>query len=525
MQPAGPSDAAARGAATGANTSTVKAKGTAQERRRRAAQESARARRQYETLSLLWCEKLFVPVDAATLRQAAHYITPEDYDGIIVERVADNLCGYPLCSRKTRAIDRQFHISLSRRKVFDVSEHGNYCGDRCMVGSRFYRYQLPEDPVYMRKRGADLDIDVLPLDYDGTTAVATEKGGVWDGKVKQEEKEEQQQQQQQNTDQNTLEWYRRSLVRKMNIPESVAASSPLRIVEHVPGEAAFDASSVGEAIGRLSFADVEGFKPEKDKQRIKQAVRAVNTTAAAREASNVVAGGSTSEKGGQQAGDDDGVLRVTVKGMPPEAQKMMDAQWLSGCDDDDESDGDTIPASDSGHFAKLFPGENSRHGYLSMSLFGRMWTLVDILATKSTAAFLRDLAQAGAADQLRTRAADYYVAPSDESMATRQGLFASGMARELDELRHRLRITAAPGVELRMLVSTLELRSNMVIFNKGERQLLCVVLLLALARVLEGLGRELDSPTTAQELDTMLGSLGSDRALLGAVAARFHQPY
>ncbi|KAJ2709106.1 hypothetical protein H4R19_004416 [Coemansia spiralis] len=500
-----------------AGPGAAKTKKAALERRQRAARESTQARAQYEQLSLQWCEKLFVPVDAATLRQAAQHLTPEDYDGVIEERATEDLCGYPLCSRKPQTIDKRFHISLSQRKVFDISEHGSYCGSKCMVGSRFFRLQLPNDPVYMRKRGADLDIEILPVDYDS----AAMPGAGVDGKSVGNECAQQEEQ--------ALEWHRRSLVRKMNIPEAAAVASPLRIVEHAPADAKFD---VADAIDRLSFADVEGFKPEKDEARIKRAVRSVVAASAPKVARHAKPARppATSEtnKAGAQAADDDGVLRLGVQDQPEEAQEMLAALWLSGSDsDDDDEDGDgpAPPARDCGHFTKLFPGEASRHGQLSMSLFGRMWTLVDIVATKCTAAFLCDLARDGTADQLRKHAVDYYASPEDESMAKRQELFAAAMVRELDELRHQLRITTAPGVELRMLVSTLELRSNMVVFSKEERQLLCAVLLLALARSVRELGQELERPATAAALDATLVSLGSDKSLLDAIAERLHEQY
>ncbi|KAJ2767844.1 hypothetical protein IWQ57_003787 [Coemansia nantahalensis] len=505
----------------------AKAEKAVKQRRQLAAQESARARAQYEQHSLEWCEKLFVPVDAATLRQAARYLTPEDYDGVIVERAAEGLCGYPLCSRTPQTIDKRFHISLSQRKVFDISEHGNYCGSKCMVGSRFYRLQLPEDPVYMRKRGADLDIDVLPLDYDSAAVL----GAGAHGKTR-EDGCPPPEQQPCDGEEGALEWYRRSLVRKMNIPETVATASPLKIVEHAPGDAKYD---VADAIDRLTFADVEGFKPEKDEARIKKAVRTVGAAAAPKEARDASVGRRAATGETNKAGvlahdnDADGVLRVVVKGQPPEAEQMLNALWHSDSDsasDDDgeESRGPAPPAGSSNHFARLFAGEASRHGQLSMSLFGRMWSLVDIVATKSTAALLRDLAHGGPADQLRERAAGYYASPDDESMATRHELFAAAMERELDELRPRLHIATTPGAELRMLVWTLELRSNMVVFSKEEHQLLCLVLLLALARALPELGRELERPATAAALDTALGSLGTDRSLLGAIAGRLHEP-
>ncbi|KAJ2373864.1 hypothetical protein GGI05_007390, partial [Coemansia sp. RSA 2603] len=231
----------------------------AQQRRRSVVKESVRTRAQYESLSLRWQEKLSDPVSEDLLVQAARYITPDDYDSIIEERLAGNLCAYPLCDRKPRKGLQRFHISLAKRKVFDQEELKQYCCNQCMVGSRFYKQQLSEEALYMRGRNFKIDIIVMPLSYSEEQkpgeALAKAVGGV-------------------NGDSESLQtWYRKSLMNKMMIPKLVADNNPLQIVEHEAEPASFD---IVEGLGKMQFADIEGFEPEADSARIKRDVVRIN---------------------------------------------------------------------------------------------------------------------------------------------------------------------------------------------------------------------------------------------------------
>ncbi|PIA13949.1 hypothetical protein COEREDRAFT_10886 [Coemansia reversa NRRL 1564] len=110
-------------------------------------------------------------------------------------------------------------------------------------------------------------------------------------------------------------------------------------------------------------------------------------------------------------------------------------------------------------------------------------------------------------------------------MAKRQELLVDNIIRELDEIKRKLYIKVALRREVQMLVSTLELHSNMAMFSEGELQLLGIAFVLALARSMEELQNIIDSPKSSAELDAVLHSLGSDRSLLDMVARRLHEPY
>ncbi|KAJ2083289.1 hypothetical protein H4R24_000936 [Coemansia sp. RSA 988] len=509
-----------------ATASANKPKAEGKERRRTAVKESLRTREQYERLSLLWCEKLLDAVSEAVLKQAARYITPEDYDGVVEERTSSDLCGYPLCNRKPKKLEKRYHISLARRKVFDISEQGSYCGNSCMVGSRIYRHQLPEDPLYMRNQSQEQQIEIMPLEYNVNTTVAAAASSdatkVVEGSADGERLE--------SANDDALAWYRRSLMKKMNIPEAVAAASPLQIVEHDSGNAEFD---ISETVAKLSFADIEGFEPEADSARVKKAVRKVARVEAAAQRSKADTGKQSVESTETTAKQDtekyseNGVLKLTVEGRPPDAQQRMDSLVLPFSDDEDsdDSDGPEPTPTGSDHFAKLFSSEQSRRAGPTLSLFGRMWTLIDRMATTNTVEFLRDLRNVDDIDELQSKTVEYYSSLGDHTMAKRQELLVDNIIRELDEIKRRLRIKVALRREVQMLVSTLELHSNMAMFSEGELQLLGIAFILALARSIEELQRVVESPESSAELDLVLRSLGSDRSLLDMVARRLHEPY
>ncbi|KAJ2159643.1 hypothetical protein GGF46_002888 [Coemansia sp. RSA 552] len=473
-----------------------------EDQRRAEMRASLQTREQYDKLWMQWHLKLLAPVSEQVLQQAARYLTPEDFDGVVEERAGSDLCGYPLCNRKAQQLKQRYHISLARRKVFDISEQVNYCSGRCMAGARFFRHQLPEDPIYMRGRNQTLHIDVLPLDSKEVPRSKADDGPAWkrsgEGEVS-----------------DALERYRKKQMDKMNIPEAVATNNPLTIVEHSPESAR---PGIEEDMARLSFADVEGFKPKIDAARIKTDIRRAQGIAAAKPKAR------PGPKAEEQPSDAE-VLRITVDGKEPKAQWLHEAQsshsseYGSSGDSDSDSDEGETAASDTGYFKQLFPNSTQR-GMPTLSLFGRMWTLVDRIATKSTAAFLRDLGQTDDVSALYARAAEYRAAPGDQAMATRQGLLADGVLREIDGLWRKMGVALVLTHEVQILVSTLELDSNMAVFGQGELQLLGLVVVLALTQADPGIRRAVDGSQGAQELDATLKGLGSDRSLLGTIAQR-----
>ncbi|KAJ2369657.1 hypothetical protein H4S02_009906, partial [Coemansia sp. RSA 2611] len=381
--------ALSRPATATASATDAKASREARARRRNTVRESVRTKARFDSLVLRWQEKLLEPATSELLlRQAAQYLTPDDFDSVILERTSGDLCGYPLCARATRKLEQRYHISLRQRKLFDMEEHASYCSNRCMVGSRFYRQQLSEEPVYMRSRKENLDIEVLPLsvgDNRDQVSPAEPNGAPAADSTS-------------TSDQSLINWYRDSLLAKMNIPKRVADANPLQIVEHTPTEVVdVDLSA---AVGKLQFADIEGFEPEADRDT-------------ASRGSAVPARGPV-KKGSELLRR---VAETDVESSPSAPPTPVDAtpcdtdakdkdsddseaeESTSDGDEDEEADDNDSDvegsAVDSGHFAKLVETQGSHVGARpALSLFGRMWMLADRITSEKTQKYLRDLKQA-----------------------------------------------------------------------------------------------------------------------------------
>ncbi|KAJ2118274.1 hypothetical protein IW146_000054 [Coemansia sp. RSA 922] len=528
--------------APAATSADAKAAREARARRRNMARDSVRTKARYDSLVLRWQEKLLNPATSELLlKQAAQYLTPYEFDNIILERTSGDLCGYPLCANPARKMGKRYHISVRQRKLFDMEEHASYCSNRCMVGSRFYKQQLSEDPVYMRSRKENLDIEVLPLsignDQDQISltglsgASTTEAISV--------------------SDQSLIDWYRDSLMAKMNIPKRVADANPLQIVEHTSVEMADN--DLSAAVGKLQFADIEGFEPEADTSRIKKAISFTTKLSKARgnkstaRRDNAVPTKVPAKRGSELLRR---VVDTDVESSPSGPPTPLDTTPCdtdakdkdsdnseteeSKSDDDKEEDEDEDDEDsdvgggvvDSGCFVKQLDIESIHMGAKpALSLFGRMWMLADRMATEKTQKYLCDLRQASDTGKANLDMAEYYIAPGDQAMAIRHRLLVDAMTRELDMVRDKLQLQAALRHELRTLVSTLELRSNMAVFNKSETRLLCITFALALVKSMYPQHPLNDPKSTLLDLDDVLGGLGTDRSSLSMISRRFHEPY
>ncbi|KAF9328012.1 RNA polymerase II associated protein 2 [Podila minutissima] len=133
-------------------------------------QQNFDLKRKYESMVLEWIEILCDPVSEATLGEAANRLKQSHYQEVIEERKIGNLCGYPLCSRPPRDIKGKFRISLSERKVFDISVLKLYCSSTCLAASRWLEGQLTEEPLYLNNSDPEslkvTRVSIVPLDMD-----------------------------------------------------------------------------------------------------------------------------------------------------------------------------------------------------------------------------------------------------------------------------------------------------------------------------------------------------------------------
>ncbi|KAI8840250.1 Rtr1/RPAP2 family-domain-containing protein [Chytridium lagenaria] len=101
-------------------------------------------------------------VDVHVLAEAAKFLKPDQYDDVVVERVAEKTCGYPLCDKPVTKRKGQYHISRSKLKVYDATELSKYCSATCLAISRYYRRQLLDDPIYLRDFNKLPKFEVIP---------------------------------------------------------------------------------------------------------------------------------------------------------------------------------------------------------------------------------------------------------------------------------------------------------------------------------------------------------------------------
>ncbi|BFZ17125.1 hypothetical protein BsWGS_20164 [Bradybaena similaris] len=101
-------------------------------------------------------------VDGPYLIKCGQMISREHYTDVIEERAISYLCGYPLCDHAlTNIPKKQYHISTSTNKVYDISERKNFCSNQCLKASKHFCNQIPETPLYTRSKEAPADIKLL----------------------------------------------------------------------------------------------------------------------------------------------------------------------------------------------------------------------------------------------------------------------------------------------------------------------------------------------------------------------------
>ncbi|CAG5121258.1 unnamed protein product [Candidula unifasciata] len=102
-------------------------------------------------------------VDGPYLIKCGQMISREHYTDVVEERAISYLCGYPLCDNAlTNIPKKQYHISTSTNKVYDISERKNFCSNQCLKASKHFCNQIPESPLWTRAKEAPADIKLLP---------------------------------------------------------------------------------------------------------------------------------------------------------------------------------------------------------------------------------------------------------------------------------------------------------------------------------------------------------------------------
>ncbi|KAJ3156993.1 hypothetical protein HDU89_002403 [Geranomyces variabilis] len=166
--------------------------------RQRAYAASAAQKAHWDKLTFQWQTRLFegaVPAD--TLKAAASFLTGADYADVVIERVADKTCGYPLCANAITQQKGRYRISRAERKVYDTTLLKNFCSAVCLAASDYYARQLSDEPPYMRNppsgtttlpaaAAAAASVHVIPVEF-ATAAAAHQEGGAAAPKLTRQE--------------------------------------------------------------------------------------------------------------------------------------------------------------------------------------------------------------------------------------------------------------------------------------------------------------------------------------------------
>lgn len=106
------------------------------------------------------------PSDVADFKHHVRLFQPSDYDDLTVERNANDLCGYVLCSKPKKKATRggAWKLVGAGSKDFDIvnrKEHEQWCSDFCARHALYVKVQLNETAAWERVGAPDIDIEIL----------------------------------------------------------------------------------------------------------------------------------------------------------------------------------------------------------------------------------------------------------------------------------------------------------------------------------------------------------------------------
>ncbi|XP_055599482.1 putative RNA polymerase II subunit B1 CTD phosphatase RPAP2 homolog [Uranotaenia lowii] len=97
-------------------------------------------------------EVLLEPVeDVSEFLLMLRDINQSHFEDVIQERAIMKVCGYPLCQNTLSNIpNQQYVISLSSKKVYDITERKNFCTGQCFKASNYLKEQMLTSPLWLR---------------------------------------------------------------------------------------------------------------------------------------------------------------------------------------------------------------------------------------------------------------------------------------------------------------------------------------------------------------------------------------
>lgn len=104
--------------------------------------------------------------DAARFKALVVSFQPGDYDSLIEERTAADLCGYTLCPRPPKKQNASGKVRILRSKgdfqVVPKEKVEIWCSKECARRALYIKVQLLEEPAWTRKAGVTPELSLLP---------------------------------------------------------------------------------------------------------------------------------------------------------------------------------------------------------------------------------------------------------------------------------------------------------------------------------------------------------------------------
>ena len=114
------------------------------------------SRKAYEDLALT--EKVSQQMLVKLLMQ----IKAEQYNDVIEDRSAENICGLPTCGNELPQTKKQ-KFGIVNNRVYDLDERKKFCSSKCFSVSNLLKKQIPDAPLWARRQ-------CKPIVYPGEEA-------------------------------------------------------------------------------------------------------------------------------------------------------------------------------------------------------------------------------------------------------------------------------------------------------------------------------------------------------------------
>lgn len=98
-------------------------------------------------------------------------INQSHLEDIIEERAIMQLCGYPVCSNSITEKDipkQQYRISMKTNKVYDITARKSFCSNKCYKSAMYIKKQMLTSPLWFREYEQVPTFNLMPVDASGS---------------------------------------------------------------------------------------------------------------------------------------------------------------------------------------------------------------------------------------------------------------------------------------------------------------------------------------------------------------------